>query len=268
MWKRLSDEVSLSGKLAKLSWRTLAVWLYLLPNTDAQGRYSAEGDVILGRCMTRRKDITPEQIEEELRVLDAERVLHLYDHGGRRFLVLHDHKVWNPPGALRYSESKCPPPPPSVCRCVSGPEQGQNKTIVSSLSTSPSEDEEIAAIVDHLIERQAMPNSTAAVLKWVRALVRRGFMTVLRVWANNPQNAGKDVIAMAEDIDPRNGKHAPVVRVNQPTKKADATKSCRECLGVGAVVKERPVPGKTTSAGKQAVETWAEPCACVRTVTA
>lgn len=137
MWKRLDEKISLSEKHGKLSWEAFGVWVYLLANSDARGRYSGDAKVIKARCMTYRETVRLEQVEDALQELCRERVLHFYHVGSRRYVQVHDHDSWNPPGALRYQDPKHPAPPPDLCTCTGG-ESGVNTPLVSSSSLSTS----------------------------------------------------------------------------------------------------------------------------------
>ena len=148
MWKRLDESLSLSEKHARLSWEAFGLWVYLLSNSDAKGRFSGDARVIKARCMTYREAVRLEQVEDALSELERERVLHLYHVGPRRYIQIHDHDSWNPPGALRYQDPKHPAPPDDLCECVRR-ESGVKTPLVSSSSSSPSASEGVQGEPDH-----------------------------------------------------------------------------------------------------------------------
>lgn len=144
MWKRIDESISMSRKHGEISYQSLAVWLYLLPNTDCKGRYPADAEVILKRCMTFRRDMRLEQVEESLTELAQAVLLHLYDAQGKRWLVLHDHDQWNPTGGLRHASAKYPAPEEGICPCVASRRDDAVRTHISSplLSSSLSSPKE------------------------------------------------------------------------------------------------------------------------------
>ncbi len=118
MWKRLDESISLSEKWARLSWAAMGIGIYILSNSDSKGRYVADSRIIKARCMTYRYDVRLELIEEALAELERENILHLYDVDGKRYLVIHAHDAWNPPGALKNSAPKYPAPVKVWCECL------------------------------------------------------------------------------------------------------------------------------------------------------
>lgn len=119
MWKRLDESISLSEKLASLSWVGLGTWTYLLAQTDTMGRFPRDSRIVKAKCMTMRYEIRPETVEEALLEIERSGLLHCYAaEDGRRYLVLHDYREYNPPGALGRVSPKYPAPPPGLCPCV------------------------------------------------------------------------------------------------------------------------------------------------------
>lgn len=153
MWKRLDEAISTSEKWARLSWPGMAIGMYILANSDAKGRYDGDSRVIKARCMTFREDVRPETVEDALKELERERVLHLYRVGQKRYLVFHDCLEWNPPGALRYTAPKYPDPPEELCPCLTARKRGEDGAKAPlvpspspSLSTSSSTSTEEGAL--------------------------------------------------------------------------------------------------------------------------
>lgn len=172
MWKRLDEGISLSEKHARLSWMALGVWTYILPNTDAKGRYSADTKVIKARCMTYRDEIRLEQVEDALKELERERVLHLYTSGSKRYLVMHDHAEYNPPGALRYQDAKNPDPPDDLCQCLRQ-ECGVKTPPVTSSSSSLSSLEGVEGEPTPPPEPKPILNARDETLRQLFALARK-----------------------------------------------------------------------------------------------
>lgn len=106
----------------------------MLPHTDTTGRYWANAAFIKGQCLPLFDHVRLEQVEEAL--LDLERVglIHLFDVGGKRYLVYHDSAEHNPTGGLKYQKSEWPSPPPGVCKCQSR----RDNDVVTAASLSPS----------------------------------------------------------------------------------------------------------------------------------
>jgi hypothetical protein len=119
MWKRLDESISLSEKLASLSWVGFGTWAYLLSQTDTMGRFPRDARIVKAKCMTMRYEIRPETVEEALLEIEKSGLLHCYAaEDGRRYLVLHDYREYNPPGALGRVSPKYPAPPLNICDCV------------------------------------------------------------------------------------------------------------------------------------------------------
>ena len=118
MWKRLDRAIGYSKKMSDLSDVAFRVWVHLLPWTDIEGRFSADPIVIKSQCLV-RYTYRLEQVQEAVRELELSGLLHLYDNGGKdRFLVLHDHADYNPPGRLKNQRSDWPYPGSVKCKCV------------------------------------------------------------------------------------------------------------------------------------------------------
>ena len=161
MWKRLDEQISLSEKHSKLTWEAFGIWIYILSNSDARGRFSGDSRVIKARCMTYRDGVRLEQVEDALSELERERVLHLYHVGQRRYVQIHDHDSWNPPGALRYQDPKHPAPPQELCECVRR-ECGVKTPLVSSPSSSLSTSSSASEGVQGEPPTSPLPSTPAA----------------------------------------------------------------------------------------------------------
>lgn len=242
MWKRLDESISLSEKWARLSWAAMGTGIYILSNSDSKGRYPADSRIIKARCMTYRYDVRLEMVEEALLELERERVLHLYDVNEKRYLVIHDHDVWNPPGALKNNAPKYPDPDPKICECLRR-ESGANAPPVlspsSSTSSSPPEGVQgepkpiqsspeglltrlaLDAKVIHASERQLRTH----VAGW---LADKGFQYV-EALLMNPAIRGKDVFWIHETYfkAQKNGKAAPGAR------RKVINPRCPKCEGKG-----------------------------------
>lgn len=117
MWKRLDRAISYSKKVSDLKDVTFRVWVHLLPWTDCEGRFSADPIVIKAQCLVRYA-YRLDQVQAALDELELVGLLHLYNHGSERFLVLHDHAEYNPPGRLRNQKAEWPGPASVKCKCV------------------------------------------------------------------------------------------------------------------------------------------------------
>lgn len=118
MWKRLDRAIGYSKKISDLSDVAFRIWVHLLPWTDCEGRFSADPIVIKAQCLV-RYTYRLEQVQEAITELASVGLLHLYDTGGSdRFLVLHDHGDYNPPGRLKNQRTDWPFPAGVKCKCV------------------------------------------------------------------------------------------------------------------------------------------------------
>lgn len=242
MWKRLDESISLSDKWARLSWVAMGVGIYILPNCDTKGRFPADSRIIKARCMAYRYDVRLEVIEDALLELDRERVLHLYDVNGKRYLAFHDHDDWNPPGALKNNAPKYPAPDPNLCECLRRESGAIAPPVCPVLSSSTSLSSEgvqgeprppasspegllvnlaLNAKVIHASERQLRTHVSG----W---LADKGFQFVESTLMS-PSVRGKDVFWIHENyFKPlKNGKPAPGAR------KKVRTPGCAKCNNTG-----------------------------------
>lgn len=141
MWKRLDPKIATSEKHARLGFSSLTLWVMMLPHTDSKGRYWANAAFIKGQCMPMFDHVRLEQVEAALLDLQKVGLIHLFDVGGKRYLVFHDVEDFNPPGALRYSRPQWPDPPDDLCKCCSRRESGAKALLVSSSSSSSSSED-------------------------------------------------------------------------------------------------------------------------------
>jgi len=140
MWKRLDESISLSEKLASLSWQAFGVWTYLLSQTDTMGRFPRDSRIVKAKCMTMRYDLRLELVEEALLEIEEAGLLHRYDVEGKPYLVLHNYRDHNPPGALGRVAPKCPSPPNGLCSCTDLERRAngvQTPYVISPPLTSP-----------------------------------------------------------------------------------------------------------------------------------
>jgi hypothetical protein len=226
MWKRLDESISLSEKWARLSWPSMGIAMYVLANSDSKGRYPADVRIIKARCMTYRYDIRLELIEESLQELLRERVLHLYDANGKRYLVIHDHADWNPSGALRYADPKYPDPDPKLCECLRR-EQAVKPPLVLSSSSSlsaaseaiqgesegGSRGEEIRPAIRHLYTRAKeakLAGRKETILNYLDAWAARSDAGKVEQYLMDPWSKGKTVIEFQNHFFPAEQEGAPV----------------------------------------------------------
>lgn len=266
MWKRLDESIALSEKLASLSWPALGTWVYLLSQTDTMGRFHRDPRIIKAKCMTMRYELRLELVEETLLEIERAGLFHCFDVEGKRYLVLHDYRDYNPPGALGRVSPKYPAPPPGVCKCCDEERRASgvrtpDVTSTSSLTSSSPPDVPPIAGVD--LELPDSPES-----RIVRLLLRqkviyggerqlrthvggwiadKGFQFV-EALAMNEAIRGKDVFWIHDTYfkAPKNGKGSP------GAKRKVANPDCLSCKGSGR--KKNPTTGLDMA------------CACVREV--
>jgi len=116
MWKKIHDRVSLSKKLAALSYDAFRVWFFVLPNSDMHGRYSADPTLIKAQCLP-RVTMDDLRVTVALKELAAANLIHPYVVGSDEYFVYHDHQEHNP-GKLKYQKSKWPAPINLSCPCL------------------------------------------------------------------------------------------------------------------------------------------------------
>lgn len=242
MWKRLDESISLSEKLASLSWPALGTWTYLLSQTDTMGRFPRDARIVKAKCMTMRYDVRLELVEEALLEIEKAGLLHRYDVDGKAYLVLHDYPEFNPPGALGKVSPKYPAPPEILCKCLQKERaNGVRTPDVTSpvLSTSSQEGVQgepkqpasspegllvtlaLAAKVIHANERQLRTYISG----W---LTDKGFQYCEQLLMN-PAIKGKDVFWIHETYFKlqKNGRAAPGAR------RKVVNKECAKCNGTG-----------------------------------
>lgn len=241
MWKRLDEQISLSEKHAKLSWEAFGIWTYILPNTDSKGRYPADPRVIKARCLTYRAALSLESVEAALLELQLERVIHLFDMGGKRYLVIHDHEEWNPPGALRYAEAKYPSPPLDLCECQRRERGVKTPLVRPVMSTSdgsgeeqpsvgvPSDRSSPTGLLIAKAEKLDIPEKPATLRRYIGAWVARSDYTRVEQILSDQWCKGRSVIEIQDHFFPRS-KGAPDLRSDSTGK----TK-CLNCGGTGKV---------------------------------
>ena len=119
MWKKLHDRIATSEKHAQLGFGPFALWTMMLPHTDTKGRYLANPAFIKGQCLPFFEEVRLVHVSEALQTLESVGLVHLYDSGSKKYLVLHDADDWNATGGLKYQRPKWPEPPPGLCECLS-----------------------------------------------------------------------------------------------------------------------------------------------------
>lgn len=118
LWKKLHQTISLNDKHAALGFSFHALWQGLLVNSDTKGRYPADLRIVRSQVLPLYEDVTDDMIETAINRLAEVGLLHRYEVGGKRFVVLHDHEESNPTGNLRYQRPRWPAPPGNLCECV------------------------------------------------------------------------------------------------------------------------------------------------------
>ena len=237
MWKKLHPKIATSEKHAKFGFSPFTLWTMMLPHTDTTGRYWANAAFIKGQCLPLFDHVRLEQVEEALVDLEKVGLIHLFDVGGKRYLVYHDSSEHNPTGGLKFQRSEWPAPPDGICGCLSRRDNAVVTTaspplsLSSSLSSNPNPPSSspegllvtlaLNAKVIHASERQLRTH----IAGW---LADKGFQFCEGLLMN-PAIKGKDVFWIHETYfkPTRNGKAAPGAR--RKVVKPD----CDKCGGSG-----------------------------------
>jgi hypothetical protein len=192
MWKRLDESVSLSEKLAGLSWPALGTWMYLAAQTDTMGRFPRDSRIVKAKCMTMRYDVRLEAVEEALLEIERAGLLHCYDADGKAYLVLHNAVRYNPPGALGHVSPKYPEPPPDLCKCLQERRASGVRTpdVTSSLVTSTSSS----------LEPEPQPEFRGEAAQLAIAWIRGGGEKCKKETAQGKVQAALDVGVPASEI--------------------------------------------------------------------
>jgi len=136
MWKRLDRKLSNSKKHPKVSDFAFRVWAHALPWADVRGVYPRDPVLVRSVCMPRYQDLRLDQVDTALSELSEVRLIHLFDVGGERYLVFHDHDEWNPMVKMRNQRPEWPAPPRGLCDSPSCPSGGgplaAGKTVTST----------------------------------------------------------------------------------------------------------------------------------------
>lgn len=111
--------MSASEKFPKLGFSHMTLWAMMLPHTDSKGRFLANATWIKGQVLP-MFDVRLEQVEASLKKLVEVGLIHLYDAGGKGYLVYHHHADFNSTGAMGNLAPKWPDPPAELCVCVVG----------------------------------------------------------------------------------------------------------------------------------------------------
>ncbi len=248
MWKKLHPKIATSEKHAKFGFNPFTLWTMMLPHTDTTGRYWANAAFIKGQCLPLFDHVRLEQVEEAL--LDLERVglIHLFDVGGKRYLVYHDSPEHNPTGGLRYQKSEWPEPPPQLCGCLSR----RDNDVVTAASPPPSLSQPLSEPPDRpmpgspekqlmdIAEQQRVIAKPDTLRRYVNGwLSDRGYQytetSLMSEWTR-----GKDVLSVHDKFfrvnGNGNGKHQQLA---QKPKRANA--ECGNCRGTGR--RSNPVTG-------------------------
>lgn len=240
MWKRLDESISLSEKLAGLSWMGLGTWAYLLPNVDSMGRYPRDPRIVKAKCMTLRYDVRLELVEEALLEIERAGLLHRYDVGQKAFLVLHNAAKYNPPGALGNVSPRYPAPPDTLCECLTRRrENGALAPVVTSRSVTSTDpppeppDSPESRLYGLAVKAKIRAISDRQLKQYVNGwLAEKGYQFTEAVLMN-PKARGKDVLDVNNEFfrPARNGKPAQA-----PQKEI----KCRNCGDSGVMAGGTP----------------------------
>jgi len=238
MWKRLDESISLSEKLASLSWAAFGTWAYLLSQTDTMGRFPRDARVVKAKCMTLRYDLRLELVEEALLEIERAGLLHRYDAEGKPFLVLHNYRDHNPPGALGRISPKYPAPPSGLCSCVDSERRASGAQAPDVLSSHVSSDTPAAApkeprsspmgLLFGLAEKAKIPNAEATQRKYFEAWIARSDYTRVQQILSDPWTVGKTVNEIQDHFFPKQKPAQEHVFTPAKTK-------CANCGGTGKV---------------------------------
>lgn len=120
MWKRLDSSGSSSKKLWSVSDMAYRVWANILPWTDRWGRITADLVFLRSQCLPRCR-YSDDELERAIWDLEMAKLIHMYEAGGEKYLVYHNHDDHNPPGHIKNQRSQYPAPPNDLCECILGP---------------------------------------------------------------------------------------------------------------------------------------------------
>lgn len=128
VWKWLYD-ISESDRHASCSFEAVGVWAYLLGSTDSCGRRSVDWTLLKAKVFTLRAEATEEWVSGRLAELSESGLVHPYEVGGRRYIVLHQYAKYNA-GALLKSRPNYPPPPEELCDCLNFHESERLRSVM------------------------------------------------------------------------------------------------------------------------------------------
>lgn len=129
MWKPVSTDLALSDAHESLSHLAYKLWVQLLPFTDVKGRYRADSGLVKQQCLPLSSARLP-SVDEALAELASANLIHLYDVGGKRYLVYHE----PPKTGLKYQRTRFPDPPASLCPCLKSEASGGSSELMERRS--------------------------------------------------------------------------------------------------------------------------------------
>ena len=134
-YKCLHDDLDASDRHAALSDFAYRVWTIALAKSDCRGRILAAAQYLANHLSPFRPfDVA--KVEAAILEISGTGLGHLYEAGGKRYLVFHKAQRSCGTGMGRKSLSKCPAPPPGLCECCSGSFQQKDGSATTSATCS------------------------------------------------------------------------------------------------------------------------------------
>lgn len=264
MKKDLHTNLSASDRHATAGPFASFVWAWVLPQTDAYGRYSRVPAFVRSQALPMFA-LRLKQVEEALNRLAQVGLLHFYDVDGLACLVFHKHERWNSLKGLKWRSRRWPTPPTTLCPCVTyapgEKKPGTGNDVATSINAPPSLasvggggggeglGEQQEAQLMHLAMLRGIPNEEKTILRYVRAwALRAGFDPVKSVLSDKAVN-GWDVLQINDkrisllpppfqvvQAPPRprcttcHGERRVVDHANTPPGGITAWKGCPDCM--------------------------------------
>ena len=213
MWKKLHPKIATSEKHAKFGFSPFTLWTMMLPHTDTAGRYWANAAYIKGQCLPLFDHVRLEQVEEALKDLERVGLIHLFDVGGKRYLVYHDSAEHNPTGGLKFQRPEWPAPPDGICGCLS---RRDNAVVtaaspLSSFSSPPKPPDEppseVRPAIRHLHRRALeakIPGRKETLLSYLESWTARTDAGRVEQILMDPWTRGKTVVEIQDHFFPKN----------------------------------------------------------------
>lgn len=225
MYKALEASIRSSEKHAEISDFAYRVWAQGLAVSDIVGRLTANPRKFQAEAIP-LLDYDEPKLLAAFNELKASKLVHFYEVEGKPYMVFHDHEECNKGTKnLKYQlRSKVPPPPPSLCFCVTYTKEEENQVTadqsadqsavasaavhVHVLNSVPSESkgdskgdfdgqQEIRPAIRHLYTRAKeakMAGRKETILSYLDAWAARSDAGKVEQYLMDPWSKGKTVI--------------------------------------------------------------------------